>query len=86
VVAFGTRTSLTDNFDNRYKVVSFGFCSKVKGAAESDSVYPGKAIQDVLVFEEPVGKVEYLNLELPAENFGGTGMMRIRIPASMIKR
>jgi hypothetical protein len=84
--SFGTRTSLTDNFDNRYKVVSFGFSSKVKGATESDSVYPGKAIQDVLVFEEPVGKVEYLNLELPAENFGGTGMMRIRIPVSMIKR
>jgi hypothetical protein len=74
------------DFDNRYKVVNFGFSSKVKGATESDSVYPGKAIQDVLVFEEPVGKVEYPNLKLPAENFGGTGMMRIRIPASMIKR
>jgi hypothetical protein len=53
--------------------VSFGFSSKVKGATESDSVYPGKVIQDVLVFEEPAGKVEYLNLKLRAENFGGRG-------------
>jgi len=85
-VSFGTHTRLTDNFDNGYKVVNFGFGSNVAGSVESESVYPGKAIKDVIAFEEPVGKVEYLNLELPAEQFGGTGMLRIRIPASMIQR
>lgn len=84
--SFGTRTALTDNFDNRYKVVNFGFGSEVVGAVESESIYPGKSVGDVLVFEEPIGKVEHLNLELPAAQFGGEGMLRIRIPASMIQK
>jgi hypothetical protein len=85
-VFFGTRIGLTDNFDNRYKLVNFGFGSEVVGAVESESVYPGKSITDVIVFEKPIEKVEFLNLELPAEQFGGSGMLRIRIPASMIRR
>jgi hypothetical protein len=85
-MSFDRRASLTDNFGNGYKRVNFGFSSKISGAVESESIYPGKAISDVLVFEPPVGKAEYLNLELPAEQFGGTGMLRIRIPASMIQR
>lgn len=84
--SIGSRTVLTDNFDNRYKVVNFGFAAEVKGAVSSESVYPGKSVTDVLVFEEPIGKVEFLNLELPAKQFGGEGMLRIRIPASMIDR
>lgn len=84
--SFGSRTALTDNFDNRYKVVDFGFGNDVVGAIRSESVYPGKSVQDVLVFEEPIAKVEHLNLELPASQFGGEGMLRIRIPASMIQR
>ncbi len=85
-ISFGSRADLTDNFENKYKSINFGYSSTVKGAVILESVYPGKAIGDVLVFEEPIGKVEYLNLELPAEHFGGTGMLRIRIPATMIQR
>ncbi|CAN5856217.1 hypothetical protein BH11PLA1_BH11PLA1_12880 [soil metagenome] len=84
--SFGDSTKLTDNFDNGYTIVHFGFGTKIVGSVESESVYPGKAIKDVIAFEEPVSKVEYLNLELPARQFGGTGMLRIRIPASMIHR
>ena len=84
--SIGDSTKLTDNFDNGYKIVHFGFGTKIAGSVESESVHPGKAIKDVIAFEEPVAKVEYLNLELPAEQFGGTGMLRIRIPASMIQR
>lgn len=84
--SFGKGTKLTDNFNNGYKIVNFGFATKIAGSVESESVYPGKAIKDVIAFEEPVGKVEYLNLELPAEQFGGSGMLRIRIHASMIQR
>ncbi len=84
--SIGDSTKLTDNFDNGYKIVHFGFGTKIAGSVESESVYPGKAIKDVIAFEEPVAKSEYLNLELPAKQFGGTGMLRIRIPASMIQR
>lgn len=85
-MSFGTRTALTDNFDNRYKVINFGFGNEVVGSVESESIYPGKLARDVLVFEEPIGKVEHLNLELPAAQFGGDGMLRVRIPASMIQK
>lgn len=85
-LAFGTKCTLVDNFGNRYKIISFGISDMVVGAIDSESIYPGKSIQDVLVFEAPVSKAEYLNLELSASQFGGDGMLRIRIPASMIQR
>lgn len=79
--------TLRDNFDNVYKRVSFGQISHPVGAVErSESIYPGKSISDVLVFEVPVDTIEYLRLELPAKNFGGTGMLRLQIPKSMINR
>lgn len=45
-----------------------------------------KSVSDVLVFETPIDTVEYLRLELPAQNFGGTGMLRLEIPKQMIAR
>jgi len=77
--------TLKDNFGNNYKRISFGFSTEIVGSIESDSVYPGKKINDVLVFEMPVPTVEYLKLELPASNFGGVGMLRLKIPRSMIQ-
>ncbi len=85
-VSFGSRVRIMDNFDNRYKLVSFGFGSDVIGAVQRESVYPGRSVEDMIVFEEPIEKVEHLTLELPADAFDGTGMLRFRIPASMILR
>jgi hypothetical protein len=78
--------TLQDNFGNGYKRISFGFGMDIVGQTQSDSIYPGKSLADVLVFELPVDTAEYLNLELPAKNFGGEGMLRLRIPANMIQR
>ena len=78
--------TLKDNFGNNYKRINFGFGTKVIGQTKSDSIYPGIKIQDVLVFETPVDTVKYLNLELPAKNFDGEGMLRLRIPTGMIQR
>jgi hypothetical protein len=78
--------TLKDNFDNSYKRISFGLGSYPVGAVErSESIYPNKSVTDVLVFEVPLDTIEYLRLELPAENFGGTGMLRLQIPKSMIQ-
>ncbi len=77
--------TLTDNFDNHYKRVDFGLSAKPVGHSASASIYPGKNIEDVLIFQEPLSTTQYLNLELPAENFGGTGMLRFRISADMIE-
>lgn len=78
--------TLVDNFENTYKRITFGIFHRPKGQVESESVYPGKTITDLLVFEQPIDKADCVKLELPAENFGGTGMLRIRIPISMVKR
>ncbi len=77
--------TLQDNFGNHYKRITFGIGTKVVGQAESDSFYPGKSVSDILVFELPINTAEYLDLELPAKNFGGEGMVRLRIYANMIK-
>lgn len=76
---------LTDDSGNSYKRISFGYSAAVIGAASgSASLYPKSRTSDVLVFEAPVSGATSLLLELPASSFGGTGKMRIRIPAGMI--
>jgi len=80
---FGT---LQDNFGNSYKRVNYGFMSTPVGRTKSSSMFPNKTISDVLVFEPPIDAAEHLDLELPAKNFGGTGMIRIRIAMTMVER
>ena len=38
----------------------------------------------MLVFELPVENTQWLHLELPAKNFGGSGMLRFEIPMSKV--
>ncbi len=76
--------ALSDNFDNTYKRI--GFTDLPEGRTESASIYPGKSISDVLVFEPPLETVEHLDLQLPGKSFGGTGMIRLRIPKGMIEQ
>lgn len=78
--------SIQDNFGNTYKRIGYGVTNRPVGQVTTESIYPGKSITDLLVFERPVDKAEYLNLELPGKNFGGSGMLRMRIPAKMVKR
>jgi len=78
--------SVRDNHDNIYKRIDFGFSTHAQGHVESDSLYPGKSLYDVLVFEPPISDIDYLRLELPAKNFGGEGMIRFEIPKTMIER
>ncbi|MBI5863643.1 MAG: hypothetical protein HZB38_03865 [Planctomycetes bacterium] len=78
--------SIRDNHDNIYKRIDFGFSTRAEGGVERESLYPGKALYDILVFEPPIGNIEHLRLELPAKNFGGEGMIRFEIPAAMIQR
>jgi len=78
------KAALSDNFDNTYRLVAFGMMSRPKGQLIRESIYPGKEVTDVLIFEQPVDKASELKLELPAANFGGEGFIRIKIPASVI--
>jgi hypothetical protein len=85
-MTFGSSVALTDNFDNGYAPVGFGLFSEPVGGVRSESMYPGKSVRDVIVFEPPVPNITYLNLELDASRFGGEGKIRIRIPDEMIVR
>jgi hypothetical protein len=77
--------TVADDFGNRYKRVNFGISTKPVGRTEQDSIYPSKSVSDLLIFEPPIKGAQYLNLELPAANFGGEGMIRLQIPARMIR-
>ena len=70
---FGGRDNpeLTDDLGNHYKGIAFGFSAQPEGSTESESIYPEKSAADHLVFELPVGKAEFLVLELSARNTSG---------------
>lgn len=76
------RAKLTDNFGNRYGMVTFGISARPNGAVEStESIYPETELTDVLVFEKPVKNCEYLTLELPLSNAGEKGSVQLKIDA-----
>jgi hypothetical protein len=79
--------SLKDNFDNPYKRVSLDLGAQIPGQVHAaTSIYPGESVEDLLVFEPPIDKIQFLRLELPAAAFGGTGNLRLQIPKGMIRR
>jgi hypothetical protein len=79
--------TLSDDNGNEYKRMNFGFKAIKKygfqGAQNYEneaSIYPQESFEDLLVFEKPVENRKWLHLELPASNFGGSGMIRFEIP------
>jgi hypothetical protein len=66
--AFLSNLALKDNFGNSFQRVMFGFGTDVVGQAQSQAIYPGKWVDDVLVFEKPIDKAEFLLLTLSGEN------------------
>jgi hypothetical protein len=75
---------LTDNFGNTYKTIHFE-ADEAAGQVRSAAIYPGNSLNDYMTFEAPVKAAEYVHLELPAKNFGGTGQLRLKIPATMFR-
>ncbi|MFI5457627.1 MAG: hypothetical protein ACHRXM_19465 [Isosphaerales bacterium] len=78
--------TVEDNFGNRYNRITFSIFNQPAGRVVSDSIYPGKSLTDVLMFEPPIEKIQQLDLEMPARNVGTQGHFRIRIPTAMIER
>ncbi len=75
---------LRDSQGKTYAVKRFAAGWAVKGRAPSATVPPGKAHNDVLVFEAPPRGAGPLRLELPAAAVGGEGLLRMEIPNKMI--
>ena len=78
--------SLRDDLDNTYKRISFGLSDKVVGQLRSESIYPSKSVSDLLVFEVPIDKAQFLKLMLPVRAYGGRGddELKLKIPTREI--
>jgi hypothetical protein len=64
----------TDNFGNVLKRVDFGFATEIAGGVKrSESIYPGKSLDDILVFEHPVDRTTSVKIELPKKNIEAEG-------------
>lgn len=81
-----TVAKLTDDGGAECKRVKFGFGNNVKDRTVLDTVAPGKAIGDLLVFEVPAPMAKYLDLDLPGANCKAAGTFRFRIDAATIAR
>jgi len=83
----GTTGRLLDEDNHRYASRSFGNGVEVRGrVSRSEDIVQDKPVEDTLVFEPPPPDAGTLRLELPAENVGGSGHIRLEIPATAIDR
>jgi len=76
---------LTDDSDNRYRSSRFSGLLKVRDTETNTSIYPGKSIQDAVVFEPPIDGAKYLHLKLSAKGCGEKGEFRFEIPSESIQ-
>jgi len=82
---FGERASrLTDDVGKPYRVVDFGKTTPISGQLGTTEISPDGSVADVLVFDRPSGNTQWLKLELPGANFGGTGRVKMKIPMSFV--
>lgn len=81
----GSKARLKDEYDNTYKRIVFGAGTLIAGNKPNDSIYPGKAIMDRLVFETPIVKAKKLTLILPGENIESDKDIQIEFDVSEIR-
>jgi formylglycine-generating enzyme required for sulfatase activity len=70
--------TLKDEVGHDYKRMYFGMF-RPKGRTTVGTVYPGKPLEDVLIFEAPSESAKTLVLELPGDNIRLEGTLRFRI-------
>lgn len=75
------RPLIKDEHGNVYKLVDFGFGTKVHGSVKSATIRSDAPVADVIVFERPVTAATKLFISLPANAFGGNGEIRFTLPA-----
>lgn len=66
-------------------MVDFGFSIKVVGHVKQGTIDPGRSLEDVLVFEYPIERMEHLRLELAGASLGLPHPIRFHIPRSMVE-
>jgi hypothetical protein len=79
--------TLRDTKGKTFKLKRFDASWEIKGQVHSPvGIFPGKSIEDILVFEAPPLKdiPAHMRLELPASAFGGEGNLQFEIPGSKV--
>ncbi len=79
-----TVARLTDDRGTDLKRVTFGFGNNVKDRTVLDTLTPGKAIGDLLVFDVPPSGWKTLKLGLPGANCGVAGTFTFTIEISAL--
>ena len=80
---FAAGVKLTDDLGNAYSQKSWKGATP-DGQLAQESLYPGKAVEDILVFQKPVEKAGILQLRLPASAFGQKQTLDFAVPMSMV--
>jgi len=83
---YSRQVKLSDDVQNTYKPPRIRGATVEGQLAAPRSLYRGKPVGDLLVFEPPVEAAEHLLLELPAAAFGEQGTLKFKIPREMINR
>ena len=84
--------SLMDDLGNRYEqLYGIDLRREAYGRTLTESMYPGDAVTDVLLFERPVGRAKTLILTLPAINVADAEevmdkKVKVTIPISRIEK
>lgn len=81
-----TVAKLTDDRGAELKRVTFGFGNNVRDRTVLDTLTPGKAISDLLVFEAPAANARALKLVLPGANCGVKGTFEFDIDMTSVSR
>ena len=79
--------TLTDNFGNKYPQNTYRNPDPrwpSPPLMDEFTLYPNQSTRDFMRFDKLVRNIKWLHLELPADNFGGSGMIRFEIPANQI--
>lgn len=74
----GQSPALVDDLGNQYRPVRFGLTTEVLGQTASVSLYADKPVEDLLVFQRPVGPAVALFLRLPLSDAMGGGEARFK--------
>lgn len=70
---------LVDDVGNHYKRMDFSIYKAVGQVDTGASIYPGKELSELLIFEVPADSAKSLELNLPNGNLGGDGESVIKI-------
>jgi hypothetical protein len=76
---------LQDNQGNHYGLLDSGRLKRVEQIGHT-ALRPATHVEDIVVFEAPPDKIEYLEVELPASAWKSTGKCVFRIPRHMISK